>query len=110
MRRQLAQARPAGTSAVSLFSQSSSPYEIDLINITNVAGSDTTVSIFHDANGTTYDESTALIWQVPLVSGETIHFEAKIADYQKAGGVGIQTSVGSAATFTAYGEIAGERL
>ena len=112
-RRQLAQVRPSGTSAQSLFSPTNNdPYEVDLITVTNVAGVPITVSLFHDVDGTTYDQSTALIYQEVIQSPGFIEweFERGLADYQKAGNVGIQVDIANGATFTAYGRVMREQL
>ena len=111
MKRQLAQARPAGTSAVSAWTVGvAAPYKIVLINICNVTASHVHVSLFHDADGTTYDESTALLWEYRLESGTTFSYECELSDYRAAGNIAITSSIGSAATFTIYGEVDGERL
>lgn len=113
MRRQLGQVRPASTPATALFQPTKNAhYNIDLINIVNVGSVTANVSLFHDKDGSTYDETTALLWQCPLYVGETIQIEmAKgFADYLLAGSVAAQTSVSNAVTFTCYGEIEGERV
>jgi len=75
-----------------------------------VSGANIDVSLFHDIDGTTYDETTALIFEHTLTAGSVLHFEAPIADYQVAGNIGCKVSVADGATFTAYGYIAEERL
>ena len=111
MRRQLAQARPAGTAAVSAWTaEIAAPYKIVLVNICNVTGSHVHVSLFHDADGTTYDESTALLWEYRLESGTTFSYECELSDYKAAGNLAVKSSVGNAATFTVYGEVRGERI
>jgi len=109
MRRQLAQLRPGGTSATLLFSpDTSNPYTIDFINICNTSASSADISIYHDVDGTTYDQTTALIYQYTLAANEVLHLEANISHDLQSGGVAVQTSVASAITFTAYGEVHGE--
>lgn len=110
-RRQLAQVRPSGTTGVSLFSPATaSPYVIDFVNIANVSGAALDISLFHDIDGSTYDETTALIFEQSLAAGAVLHFEAPIADYQLAGNMGCKVSVADGATFTAYGTVMGEQL
>jgi hypothetical protein len=110
-RRQLAQVRPSGTTGTSLFSLSSqAPFVVDFVNIANVSGASLAVSLFHDIDGSTYDETTALIFEQTLAAGAVIHFEAPICDYQVAGNIGCKVSVADGATFTVYGSISGERL
>lgn len=111
MRRQLAQARPAGTAAVSAWTATvAAPYRIVLVNICNVTTSHVDVSLFHDIDGTTYDESTALLWNYRLAAGEVLSYESEISDYRAAGNLGVKSSEGDAATFTVYGEVNGERV
>lgn len=111
MSRQLAQVRPAGTTAVSLFSPTgATPYEVKVVVIANVSGASLDVSLFHDADGTTYTEDTALMFEQSLAAGGTILFEGAIAHYLDAGNLGCKVSVANGATFTAYGTVTGERL
>lgn len=111
IKRQLGQVRPSGTSAVSLFAPGvSKPYQVELINISNVSSAAVNVSLFHDIDGTTYNQTTALIYQHTLEVGEVVQIDGLIADYLAAGNLGCQSSVADAATFTVYGYIDGERL
>lgn len=111
MIRQLAQLRPSTTSAEVLFSPAQNrQYHIAVINVTNVSGAPVDVSIFHDADGTTFDETTAILWAVNLNANSTLQFETTLADYKSAGALAVKVSVANAATFTVYGEIDGERL
>lgn len=109
MRRQLAQLRPGGTSATLLFSpDTSNPYTIDLINICNTSAGPANISIYHDSDGTTYDETTALFFSKTINANETFQIEVEISHDLQAGGIAVQTSVANAITFTAYGEVSGE--
>ena len=114
MRRQLAQLRPSGTSAVSFFSTSTHDglYTMDLINICNVSSAIVYVSIFHDVDGSIYDEDTSLVWEYPIGIGQVFLYEPYkgVSDNLIAGNIGIQVSVASAANFTGYGEVEGENL
>jgi hypothetical protein len=112
MRRQLGQLRPADTAAAALVtSADSKSYNVEYINVCNVhATLSTDVSIFHDEDGATFSEETALLWEYTLSIGEVLHFEAPVSGYKQTSTVGVQSSVASAATFTAYGEIFGEQL
>lgn len=113
MRRQLGQVRPADTAATVLFQPAeNTPYNIDLINIANVSASTIKVSVFHDRDGSTYNETTALLWESEILTDGVLHLELQlgIADYLKAGSVAVQTNIADSATFTCYGEIDGERV
>lgn len=111
MRRQLGQLRPTTTSAEVLFNPSENkPYNIDLIICTNSSGGAVDITIYHDADGTTYDESTEVLATTSLADGQTLEFapEKGIADYRKTGNVAVKVSSGTTVNFTAYGEIEGE--
>ena len=112
MRRLLAQSCPTGTSAESLFSLTVNDrfFNIDTLVITNVVYSPVKVSVFHDADGSTYDATTALLFEYLLDVGSQLVLNLNIADYLTAGNVGIQIDTANGACFTAYGEIPGEEL
>ena len=110
MRKQLGQLRPANTSAASLYSPADARgYGVDVVAC-NVSAANVDVSIFHDKDGTTYDETTALVFTHTLAKGETLSLSKIISDYLEDGNVGVQSSVANAANFTAYGEEAGDRV
>ena len=116
MRRQLAQLRPSGTSAVSLFSPDNQYfYTVDLILATNNSGSSVDVTIYHDSDGTTYDDTTCILATTTLSAGDTLDFSPGdgdykgISDYQSAGSIGVKTSAANSVNFTAYGVVEGER-
>lgn len=109
--RQLAQVRPSGTSAVSLYSV---PYfgqfNAEVVNICNVSAAAVDVSLFHDVDGTTWDQTTALIYTHTLQVGDVLQIDAPLGDYQFGGSLGCQVSVANAATFTLYGSLEGETV
>jgi len=113
--RQLAQTRPSGTSAESIFTSGGiqthdRPYKLHSVIICNVSGSTLNMSLFHDVDGSTYDESTALFFEYPMTAGQTLIMSEPLTDYQIAGNLGGQSSVANGITFTVYGEIQGEQL
>jgi len=110
MRKQLAQSRPATTSAVSILNNAR-PWEVDLIVICNTTNQPADFSIFHDADGTTYDQSTALVYQAAINPNDTVHHEPKIpiANVDGNGNLAVQTDTAIALTFSVYGTIHGER-
>jgi len=111
MIRQLAQLRPSSTSAEVLFNPTENrPYTIYNIIITNTTGSTVSASIYHDEDGSTYDATTAILESVPMIANQTLHYEGKLYGYKAAGNIAVKTSTANALTFTAYGEITGERL
>jgi len=109
--RQLGQLRPTGTSAETLFTV---PYfgqvNAEVINVCNVSAAAVDVSIFHDVDGTTYDQTTALLYTHTLAVGAVLQIDAPIGDYQNAGSIGVQVSIANAANFTLYGSVEGETV
>lgn len=102
--KQLAQARPSGTSAVSIYSPASGVTAIiKNITVCNTTGNNVTFSIFHHDTGTTYDQSTALYYTVTIEKNSTIVLPAYMAMNNPLGHLAVQSSVGNALTFTAYG-------
>ena len=79
-----------------------------MINICNVSAASVNVSVFHDIDGTTADQSTALLYTHPLAVGAILQIDAPISDYASAGTIRVQVSVANAANFTLYGSIGGE--
>ena len=103
--KQLGQLRPSNTTAVSIFS----PTDRDRcvvrnIIICNTTSSTATYRLFVDEDGTTYDQTTAIAYDVPLLGNTTDVWEVPIYLHDPAGSVGVQTGTGSALTFTANGE------
>lgn len=110
MAHQLAQLRPDGTTAVSLFSPDENRrYHIELVNVCNVSAAATNITIYHDEDGSTYDETTALVWNYVLGIGEVFQFESQLTGDLKAGNLAVKTSVADAANFTAYGNEEGQQ-
>ena len=113
MRRQLGQLRPANTTAASVFTPGvASEYRIYTIQIANTTGTAALASVYHDVDGTTYSEVTALLFgkSVPANDYITLNFTAGIGDHQSAGNLAVKTGTNSALTFTVYGEVFGEQL
>lgn len=101
--RELAQARPAGTSAVQVY-QPNSIAVITTIIVANTTGSSANYSIYLDKDGTTYTEATALFYSVALAANTTALIEfANGVPITSVGNLAVQTGTGSAITFTVYG-------
>lgn len=104
---QLAQTRPSGTSAVSalagLYRKDITVYRIV---VSNTSAASANYSIYHDADAATFDQTTALMYTIPLGSGATemIDFDTGGVVVRQPGHIGVQTSVASALTFTLYGQ------
>lgn len=103
---QIAQSRPSGISAESAFTATTKT-EVTLIVVTNTSGAAAKATIYHDDDGSTFDESTALHWQTDIPAGTTLRIEGDSigAGFVVAvgGQIGIQTDVANALTFTLYG-------
>lgn len=111
MRRQLGQSRPSDTNAASILNNER-PWAVNLIMVCSSTANDTTFSIYHDADGTTYDESTALYFNAPIRSNDVAYLElpTPITNVDSTGNLAVKSGEASGLTFTVYGEILGERL
>jgi hypothetical protein len=108
---QLAQARPANTSTATLLNPiDNNLYIVYTIMIANVTGTAANASVFHDKDGTTYDQSTALLYQVSVPGNDTtiLTFEKGIT-VRGDGHIGIQSGTSSSLTYTLYGIKLGEQ-
>ena len=82
--KQLGQIRPANTTAVSLYSPGADTQTIiKSIIVCNTSGSSATFRIFVDDNGTTYDQATALFYDVALAANNTLQIVANILPAQR---------------------------
>lgn len=102
----LAQNRPSGTSAVSLYSPGQPQQPIlKRIWITNVSASSAKYSLFFDNNGVTYDETTSIAFEVALLAGQTEYLDLEIPMSVSTGNLAVQTSIADALNFTLFGEL-----
>lgn len=111
---QLAQARPAGTSAVTFYTATMRTEVLQLV-IANTTGSAAAYSIYHDDDGTTFDATTALAEAVSLAANTAISVLVSQAPgcgavVKSGGSLGIKTGTGSALTFTLYGVTEARRV
>ena len=108
--KQLAQARPANTTAVSAYTPPSAEIvtEIRKIIICNTTASAATFRLFHDDNGTTYDETTALYFDDSVPANKTVTIQYPVGCGlwmdDDTGNLAVRTGTGSALTFTIYGD------
>lgn len=102
----LGQSRPNGTSALSLY-DASLITEVTKIIVANVTGTDTTFSLYHDDDGSTYDENSALFFSVPIEGNTTVMLTADTLNggitLSPGGSLGHQSGTANALTFSAYG-------
>lgn len=103
---QLGQVRPTDTNNTVLYAPSfAKTWKADTLVVCNTSGALATARVFHDKDGTTYDETTALLWDMPVEAGETVIIsDFRIAGQSKDGKVACRSDTGSALTFTLYGE------
>jgi hypothetical protein len=111
-RKQIAQARPGVTTAVTAWTVPYfGQYDIDLVHIVNTSSTlSVDVSVFHDPTGAVYDEDSSLVYNYTLGPGDIFQLggEDRISDYQEAGTIGVQASIPNIANFKIYGVIEGE--
>jgi len=102
--KQLGQLRPANTTAASLYSPAASTETIvKSIIVSNTSGAGATYRIFNDDNGTTYDETTALFWDIVIDLDSTHTIEINLMMNVSTGNLAVRTNTNDALTFTAYG-------
>ena len=100
----LGQLRPANTTAASIYSPpANSAVQIDKIVISNTSGAAANIRLFIDDDGTTYDQTTALVYDLPLAGGDWIEIDGPIGMSNSAGNLAGRTSVNDALTFTVFG-------
>ena len=103
--KQLAQAREAGTGAVSIYSPAVNKYAvITKIIIAEVAGGTSAASVFVDQDGTTYDESTAVQFTLPSTAFGVREYEFRDGwEITEDANVAVQSATGNAHTYTILG-------
>ncbi len=107
----LAQLRPADLNAASLFSPESSRDGKDgqqvvlrKLYVANTSNANVKYTLFFDNESATYDESTAICWEVQLSSGEAEVFILDVAMRNSDGNFAVRTDKADAITFTLFGE------
>ena len=102
--KQLSQARPGDTNAVSLYSPADNVTTIiKSIYVTNTTGNTPTFRIFVDDDGTTYDQTTALYYDKATAANDTLKIETFICMNNSSGNIAVRSSANSELTFTAFG-------
>lgn len=105
---QLAQVRPSNSNPVSAYSPAEGLItHITRIVICNTSGAARTYRLFHDNDGTTYNETTALAWDRALASNVTDEWptigEAGYWMTNSSGNLAVRVDTGNGITFTFYG-------
>ena len=102
--KQLGQLRPANTTAASLYSPGASTTAIiKTIVVCNQTSSSAKFRIFLDDDGTTYDESTALFFDIVIGANSTDQIDTYYAMNNANGNLAVRTDTNSAITFTCFG-------
>jgi len=99
----LGQVRSAGTTAVSIYSPGTDVTAVNLkLVIANTSGAARTYRVFQDDDGTTYDESTAVAWDLPIAADSRV--ELKLAPMSdSAGNIAVRHDAANGLTFTLEG-------
>ena len=101
----LAQSRPGNTTAVSAYSPPTSTFtKITRIVVCNTASTTQKFRIFLDNDGTTYDETTALFWDITTPTDTTVEIDADWWMNNSSGNLAVRTDSASAFTFSIFGE------
>ena len=101
---QLAQVQLSGTSAISLYTPSVGKKAILTHIWIAVYDNDNIISLFHDDDGTTYDDTTALIREVKINKEQNV-ISLPLGEMlvSNGGNIGVQTDKSDDVTFTLYG-------
>lgn len=101
--KQLAQSRENSTTAVSVYSPTSGTSIIKNIIVTNTSGAPADLRLFLDDDGTTYDESTVLAWDVTIAAGSIFTLDGHMGMNNTSGNLAYRSSVANALTITVFG-------
>lgn len=106
---QLAQVRPSGTTAVTLFQSDELITELTLLIAQVREGEAGTpdIVIYHDDDGTTYDDNSVIYVAQPTRYNSPIPFQAQHPGsgilLAPGGSIGVKTSIANAVNFSLYG-------
>ena len=99
------QLRPSNTTAAPLYTATLKS-EVTRILIANTTGSAATFRLFHDDDGTTMDETTALVWDNSIAAGAYVDLQAYLdgagITIAAGGSLGCRSGTGNALTFSVY--------
>ena len=106
--KQLGQLRPADTNAASLYSPAAGVIaEIEALYVCNQTSGALTFRVFHDNDGTTYDETTALYFDVSVAANITkrVPDDGNLGVWmdKSTGNFAVRSSANDGFTFTLYG-------
>lgn len=104
--KQLGQVSPANTAAHVLYQPAEGVLgEVTQIFITNYSGNTAEYSIYHDADGTTASNATALVYHKNMAADtyDLLDFSFQGIPVQGGGSLKVIDTTGGEITFTAYG-------
>lgn len=103
--KQLGQSRPpTAATPVSLYSPATGvETRVAVLVICNTTGTLAKFRVFHDDNGTTYDQSTALYYDEEVAANTTVRKSPGIDMDDASGNLAVESDTNNALTFTAYG-------
>jgi len=101
----LAQVRPSASASTAYTSTLRT--EVTHIIVCNTSGSPAAFSIYHDDDGTTFDQTTALFWSAEIAADTTVSIISDAIGsgitVTRGGSIGVKPSVDRALTFSVYG-------
>jgi len=102
--KQLGQARENSTNAVSVYSPGASTTTIiKSVVVCNQSAAAATFRIFLDDDGTTYDQTTALYYDVSIPADTTVQIDTYWPMNDATGNIAYRSSVANALTITVFG-------
>lgn len=100
----LSQLHPSDITATTAFTVSDGYTNIiTTIHVCNTSLNDLMFSIYLDDDGTTYDKTTALYYDVPISAKETVQIQTHVGMNTVGGSIGVKGSAGASLTFTING-------
>lgn len=101
---QLAQDRAPNTAITPVY-QSGPAETVQLfIKICNVSTYPALVQVYHDQNGSTYDQSTAIVYDFKILPGALFELDHIFVN-NASGNIAYRSSVANALTITVYGVV-----
>lgn len=99
----LGQARLSDTNPASVYAPANKiTGVVKMIRIVNTTSSAATYRMFHDKNGTTYDETTALEWDKSIAANSSEQIDCFIA-VKSSGNLAFRSGTSNALTYSVYG-------
>jgi len=97
----LVQARENSTNAATLYTPGAGETAEIVLKISNLHTDSVLVRVFHDIDGSTYNEASALVWDFDLDAGMFLSLSGIKMD--ENGSLGYRSSIANALTATVYG-------